>query len=918
MPPDREDEGFKRIVSTEMERLLEALIRLPDQGAIGRGALRQRRITVSDVFVPLRSNLSLDLLVEDGRQSRITVKVSGEHLAELRRKSPADVVSAPPLLADAFGEAIFHDCAKAAAGEDDDVGIRLQARPVIASPPWADGIKRDFASVHVAAALSAFSRVVLLGPPGSGKSTTLRAIASSLLHNPQRTADKTTRALERYWKAGRPFPFFIELKDLVQWSGFPKEPKDPSDISFEIIEKYAFEKIFNRNEYFQRYAMDKLSDGAGIFLLDGLDEIPISGTGDEALDARRTQILSLVSSMSSRYATSKIVVSSRPAGYSGWTLQGFQVIRPLPLDNREVKNLGRSLYRAAHGQADEAEKLAENLAGQITRIPKELRGQPLFVTLLANLLMQQPDAPLPTRRGDLLRESVELLLSTWSAKRLNQENLTSILGCSESQLLDRLAAIGFKATEKADLADNQEADISRADILDELYELGPNVHLTEALNYIIQHAGVLASHTERKYRFAHGQFREYLAALYISKETNAPDQIAQLFLENQIRWGEVVLLLADIFSARGSPEKIWVLISRLVHIGLPEAIVTAAKIYLDQDLGPPDVFGAVAEQLQMSCVKMLDHNSPLGASERATLLEALSVSGDPRKGLGVIDGIPEIDWIDIPGGVAMIGSSQEEIELILRDDAQHWDFTREIPPHTVTVEQFSIAKYPITTWQFLAFVEDPEGYFNRAWWHGLVPSTEELLTPWLASSRRDENRPQTYVSWLDANAFCRWLSHKTGSKITLPTEAQWEYAARGASARQFPWADEAQNWPANTLEATAGAVIGAGAYENTPSFWGGAGPADMIGNVWEWCSSAVELKTGETFDYPYRPDDGRETAPVFGTLFATRGGYFGSSRNMARCSFRGRDLADSRLGRQGFRVVLTKEFALSTDPPPPL
>jgi formylglycine-generating enzyme required for sulfatase activity/energy-coupling factor transporter ATP-binding protein EcfA2 len=905
MPSEQEDERYKRIVSAGIARLYETLTRLPDQATLNKGARRRGRIAVSDVFVPLRSNLSLDVLIESGQLRNILVKTSGEQLAEIHRGSDTSALAIAPPLLEAFGTELLRACEQAVLGSAPS-GIRLRPRPLIASPIWADGTKRDFASIHVTAALSAFSRVVLLGPPGSGKSTTLRAIAGTLLRGAIAPPKDTVDELDRYWSGAQLFPFLIELKDLVRWRGFPVDTKDDEDVTAEILEGYLLERYFQSDEYTYQYALDKLVTGSGVLLFDGLDEIPLAGGGDDALELRRAQMQSLMSSASSRYARSRIVVSSRPAGYSGWTIPGFEIVRPLPLDNREVEDLGRALYGAVHNKLADVERLAQNLASQVTRIPRELRGQPLFVALLANLLVRQPEAPLPTRRGDLLRESVELLLSSWSARRFGEKSLTAILGCSEAQLLERLSAIGFRATEQANISDDQEADISRGEILDELCELGPDVDLQKALNYISQHAGLLVSHVAKKYRFAHAQFREYLAALYVSKSADAADRVCLLYRDHPSRWVEVVLILADIFSSAGSVEKVWILIARLMRIGSPDAIATAAQVYLEQELGQPDVFAAVADDLRAASVDALGYQTPLSMERRRVVLDALSVAGDPRRGLGVLGGVPEIEWFEIPSGIARIGSSEEELRSIAGDDFDNWDFSREMPAHDLSVERFHIAKHPVTVAQFSAFVSDPRGYRNRAWWVGLVEPDEDLLPSPYSPSRRDENRPQTYVSWLDANAFCRWLSDRTGQSISLPTEVQWEYAARGPSARQFPWPDNLPCSPANVLENGTGFVVGVGAYENIPGPWGEEGPVDMIGNVWEWCSSAVELKSGSLFGYPYQADDGRENSPVSDTLFATRGGYYGSGRIMARCAFRGRDLAVSRLGRQGFRVVRTK------------
>ncbi len=168
--------------------------------------------------------------------------------------------------------------------------------------------------------------------------------------------------------------------------------------------------------------------------------------------------------------------------------------------------------------------------------------------------------------------------------------------------------------------------------------------------------------------------------------------------------------------------------------------------------------------------------------------------------------------------------------------------------HPVDIAAFALARYPITNAAYQPFIA-ATGYPPPLDWR------EGRFLEMLG------DHPVVNVSWYDALAYCGWLSAVTGQPYRLPTEAEWEKAARGASARTYPWGDEFDKTRCNTWEAGMGRTV------SVDVFPAGASPygvMDLVGNVWEWCSS---LHT----DYPYRTDDGREDLTAAGWR-ALRGG----------------------------------------------
>lgn len=199
--------------------------------------------------------------------------------------------------------------------------------------------------------------------------------------------------------------------------------------------------------------------------------------------------------------------------------------------------------------------------------------------------------------------------------------------------------------------------------------------------------------------------------------------------------------------------------------------------------------------------------------------------------------------------------------------------------HPVAVAAFYIAKYPITNHQYQEFVEATGQPSPAHWPNGRVP---ELLN----------DHPMVNVSWHAALAYCHWLTEKTGQIHRLPSEAEWEKAARGTDGRLYPWGDTFDEARCNTWEGGWGGTTPVG------KFSGGASPygvLDLVGNVWEWCSSLYT-------DYPYQADDGRENLKARGWRTLRGGSWFDADWG-ARPARRLSGQPDHISRNTGFRVV---------------
>lgn len=181
----------------------------------------------------------------------------------------------------------------------------------------------------------------------------------------------------------------------------------------------------------------------------------------------------------------------------------------------------------------------------------------------------------------------------------------------------------------------------------------------------------------------------------------------------------------------------------------------------------------------------------------------------------------------IPGGGFLMGSTEKDGRVGMTVGVD------EIPQHEVTIKGFYMDRYEITVGEFKRFLETTGHKTPRIWtdqdWVKIYPVPED-------------RHPMNGVSWYDADAYCRWAGKR------LPTEEEWEKAARGTDGRQWPWGNE-PNLPshvrANTQEAGVGWTMPVGSYPEGVSPYG---VYDMTGNVMEWTSSWYQPYPGSTLE----------------------------------------------------------------------
>lgn len=247
------------------------------------------------------------------------------------------------------------------------------------------------------------------------------------------------------------------------------------------------------------------------------------------------------------------------------------------------------------------------------------------------------------------------------------------------------------------------------------------------------------------------------------------------------------------------------------------------------------------------------------------------------------DGGP--DFVEIPAGPFIMGADRSRDPMAF--DNERWSAAH--PEGTVDLPAFLIGRTEVTVASFAAFVQ----------------ATRRSVDARATSA--PSNHPVAYVSWTEAVAYCRWLESqlkgsaatpprvaralRDGWRVTLPTEAEWEKAARGGDRRRYPWGDEPRRDRANF--GAAGTVpVGAIACPECAH-----GLSDMAGNVWEWTRSPLQ-------PYPYNPADDRASLDA-DALWVMRGGGFADNPQLIRTTARGAAEPGARRPFIGFRVVIS-------------
>jgi formylglycine-generating enzyme required for sulfatase activity len=705
-------------------------------------------------------------------------------------------------------------------------------------------------------ALSA-DRLVIVGDPGSGKTTFLRWIAfaccQALLEEHPGAVKDLLNVKER------PFPILISAATLAEFIGNKRHLKDaPAGTDSPEWLPFYMEWLSNDRGWGLSAAFftHKLHAEGALLLIDGLDETPSPQARRELANMARLAV--------SRFARTRIVVTSRPAAYGGETeLGGFSRVDIGPLDDVAIATFLGNWCRLLHSDAEAARHHLDELQAAIHSRPEIAEMAVNAVMLTALAVVHWNEKRLPNQRAELY-EAVLYWLARASEEKHGDLRADLRLG-----LLARLA-LSMHTAAKGKRVEIEPGPAAQA-IAPRFRDLPEDERIRAAEVFLENeelHSGIVVLRNGRL-RFWHQTFQEYLAAKALAEDDQGRERIlireGKLYLPD---WRETALLLADVMRRQGV-ERMDLLVAQVLDsLGDEPTLEDQARCV--------GVIGAMLRDLEVTKYRIEDprwsrlKTGALRIFDRdaartvdfAVRLDAADIIGD---------GLTQDRWVRIEGGTFWMGAQKAD------ENAQNFDpqaYEDEVPVHQVTVRTFEMAQFPVTVREYEAFV-NAGGAQPDDW-------SKQLRFP---------NRPVVNVSWHDAVAYAASLGCR------LPTEAEWEYAARnGPEGTRYPWG----NGPsldasrANYYETGPKHLAPVGLY---PEGATKAGVQDMLGNVWEWCSDwfAEGYYRASPFDDPRGTDEG-----VYKSL---RGGSWYSFARYSRVSYRDRYLPVVRGNNLGFRCV---------------
>ena len=760
--------------------------------------------------------------------------------------------------------------------QSEQAGVRGQHRPRKAMEPSKAAMTQiPPEPVNLEQALT-HSRLLVMGDPGSGKTTFLRKIACE-------AARLYQESVQRQGTPGAEcqLPILIKISDFC---GFLQRESNsagrPDDNSPAWLQKYLTSVVEHSNwhltkEDVEHWLQATASPGT-LMLLDGLDEAP-----DETLRERVQKIVAgFARNAAKQYPAVRIVVTSRPLELTGAIdLPAFEVARINPLDDTAIQTFLGKWCATLH--TDDPTRVPAHLQELRTALNarpeiRRMAKTPVMLTALA--VVHWNEGRMPEQRSQLYGS---VLYWLDQARRRQRQARTPSLPSALPVLQD--LALGMQTHQNGFRKQLPRRDAAKL-VMRRFPAAEADLSLDAAEEFLRleQLDGGIVVERQGQLEFWHRSFQEFLAARAIAARQEADQREVLMATPERIyqpEWREVMRLLGGVLREQGDP-KLDGLFAAIVDQLPPKPRLSAAARCV----------GLIGEMLR----DLVNPSYPAPGGRYATLRDEVEGIFDPARASQVAvkvrieaaDALGQVRraraprtsdeyWIAIPGGAYSIGSSPDKNHALY--DPERYDF--ELTPRQVTLPPFQIARDPVTVGEFEEFLDDG-GYAQRKYWgaggygeYGIAPEN------WVDQLRYPA-RPVVNVSWHVTMAFCAWAEH------ALPTEEQWEAAARGQASRRYPWGGHRpDSEKLNDEEIGHPTPPGIFPSGSTPD-----GICDLAGNVWEWCRNDLD-GSPEVLDVP--ADESR----------VIRGGSWVNDARNVRCASRLQSDVDDQGFGLGFRLV---------------
>jgi formylglycine-generating enzyme required for sulfatase activity/predicted MPP superfamily phosphohydrolase len=693
--------------------------------------------------------------------------------------------------------------------------------------------REGLSSMDIKAAFSALKQydikdMVLLGDPGSGKTTLLKYILIMIAR---------AKVEETVGLSSTLVPFFIPLR---MWNPDIKDFYKLADKACLAgrfgITKQTFESL--------------LKKGNALILFDGLDE-----AGDKS---RRKKLIAWLEVLRKSYQETHFIFTSRFAGYTGTERLNSNILELSILDFTKdeiaafLKGWFSAVKDALHPgdeqKQEKAKKEAENLikrilaSEQLTRFVKN----PLILQITA--LVHRDRGTLPERRVELYDECTNVLLEKWDMAKGLEVTLTAR---QARQILQPLALWLHSQENRRSAPIDEIIEVMK----EPLEEIGRQDADPKALLLNIRdRSGIFVGYSGDEYGFTHLSFQEYLAAEQIRNKS----LISLLVKQYDNRWWREVILLCcgltnpsiidefleKLVCTRSFEDEV-ALACDAIHDSIIKPVAILEKALEDKELTVKtkcNILIMLKETGTKHAIKVIEDTVNGIEKELADFAARLIVECIDSTlfiiGKGIINiikektGVPRTitnkkdntEMVLVPAGPFLYGSKEDD-KIASQDEK---------PQRVIELGAFYMDVFPVTNEKYCLFLNDVKpGEDTLEKWIELQVKWVSVKCMIIKKNKEYsvepgyEMHPVINVSWFGSHAYARWAGKR------LPTEQEWEKAARGTDGRIYPWGNKFRPDFCNVN-------YNIGSTTNVDCFPQGKSPYgfyDMAGNVWEWTSS---------------------------------------------------------------------------------
>lgn len=676
-------------------------------------------------------------------------------------------------------------------------------------------------------------QVVLLGDPGSGKTTFTRRLAASLAA----VALKNVDGEEVRWAAqvGAHFEHWLLPVRVVLSTWAQHLPTNASGTANDLVsecvrllaEPAKLDGARQLEDFVQRITSEKAT---ALLLLDGLDEVSDVH--------KRGVLLNSIRDFCKDYPHVPLLVTCRVRPYTEGKdyklpLAAFELAPLHPQNIRSfVERWHTELVWAGRytqsGAAVAQTNLLASLGNPNRAELREMAETPLLLTMMARVNYKRG---LPNSRAQLYEEYVDQLLYEWERTKLDEKGKPTRLdlllqegGVSPSSLDRKLNELAYTVHGQGGSRDT--LDIARNDMRNALEAIHPGSDDEKAawavrlLRLIDDRSGLIyAVVQEETYRFSHRTFQEFLAARWMAKSDSYLSKFRDKL--DQAQWREAIFLALGHQIWEGYYDKALAVLHNLMP-QQPHTETDWRRVLLLSEayvrlLGPQRAGEAEQNVMADQVIR--------------TIPKRLTAAMQNRN-------LPPHQRLDAGLFLADLHILPPDLDKLVP-----------IAAADTLGYNFRMGKYPVTNAQFRRFVEDGGYAEDKPWW------TEEAVKDIEQFSRNDgwrkgprfwgdpcfdrDTQPVVGVSWYEAVAYCEWLTAQLraqgklgqNEEVRLPTKEEWMRAARNTHGGEYPWNGDFDSALANTEESSLEQTTPVHMYRDGKS---AEGVWDLVGNVWEW------------------------------------------------------------------------------------